>query len=87
MSRKEGKWPDLFAQFGDTKIVLHLGRVHVLGGVILRAPHVLSPELKTRTLSASETILDLNVGEHYENNQVFRLVLKASKGILPGNAV
>ena len=42
MSRKEARWLETLGNFGIFPITLKPGKIHVLGDVLSRAPHVLS---------------------------------------------
>ena len=88
MNRKEARWLDLLSQFGILRMNLKPGRVHVLGDVLSRAPHVmqeLGPSVSN--MQVSSLALDLQFEMEYETDQTFGPVVKGLRQELPSDSV
>lgn len=81
MNRKEARWLDLLSQFGIQKVTLKPGRVHVLGDVLSRAPHISRQEAVTvSNMQLSTLKLDLDFSGKYDRDQFFRPTMNALRG-------
>lgn len=67
MSRKEARWLDLLSQFGIKEVTLQPGRVHVLGDVLSRAPHVIDG-LEVANMQVSTVSFDLGFEAQYASD-------------------
>lgn len=87
LSRREARWLELFAQFGITRVNLKPGRVHVLGDVLSRAPHIMEDTTLVNTVSASGVQGALPFHPEYEDDQLFGPIVKGIQGELPQDKV
>ena len=88
MNRREARWLDLLPQFGILKMNLKPGRIHVLGDVLSRAPHVMQKDtLDVNNMNVSVVSLNLDCSKQYEEDQLFWPIVKALLGELPENDV
>lgn len=86
LNRKEARWLDLLAQFGIKKINLKPGRVHVLGDVLSRAPHVME-EMTLNNVTVSGLASPFDFSMDYESDQLFGPILRGLQGDLPDDKV
>ena len=79
LNRKDARWLELFSQFAIRKVNLHPGRVHVLGDLLSRVPHIMEQYLlaANSTCSASLAIV---LGDHYTGDQMFGPIVRAFSG-------
>lgn len=80
LSGKEARWLELFGQFGISKMSLRPGRVHVLGDVLSRAPHVMSGILQVGNMELSKAKIDLGFEKFYFEDQLWGPIFKALTG-------
>lgn len=80
LSRKEARWLEILGQFGISKISLKPGRVHVLGDVLSRRPHVMSAKLELGNAEVSMAIMDLAFGKNYLDDQMFGPIIRHIQG-------
>ena len=79
LNRKEARWLELLSQFGIRKVNLRPGRVHVLGDVLSRAPHIMEQDLLAAN-ATSAVSLDIEFGEQYAGDQMFGPIVRAFSG-------
>lgn len=86
LNRREARWLDLFAQFGITKVTLKPGRVHVLGDVLSRAPHVMEEiALLNHTSVSVPDAIPFHMD--YETDQLFGPIVKGLRGDFPEDKI
>lgn len=84
MNRKEARWLDLLSQFGIFKVNLKPGRIHVLGDVLSRAPHVMKEDnLAVNTIQVSSLAFDFDFKNNYGGDQFFSPIINGLRGTLP----
>ena len=68
----------LLSQFGILKMNLKPSRIHVLGDVLCRAPHVMPEDtLDVNNMNVAVVFLNLDFSRQYEKDQLFWPILKA----------
>lgn len=89
LSRREARWLDFLGQFGITQLTLVKGRVHVLGDVPSRAPHITSLTPTVNNLHTEIPHLELPPGfkDNYDEDLTFGNVIKSIRGEELDNAV
>lgn len=86
LNRREARWIDLCARFGINQIDLKPGRVHVLGGVLSRAPHVMEENvLHNVNLCGAEYPFDFEA--EYEHEQLCGQIVRELKEVFPEDMV
>ena len=71
-------------------MTLKAGRIHVLGDVLSRAPHVLespAPAISTNKVELNKVVWGLDFSRHYEDDQLFGPIVRALNGTFPDNKV
>ena len=85
MSRREARLLETLGNFGIFPITLKPGKIHVLGDVLSRAPHVLNGDLSNLNLNDVE-VLGVDFEDFipsYEEDQFFGPIVKAMNGDWP----
>lgn len=89
LSRREAGWLEFLGQFGINGITLVKGKVHVLGDVPSRAPHIIksdsSPELTN--IQTLEVELPHKMVKNYEKDQFLGPIYAAKTGNLPNEKI
>jgi len=79
----------LLSQFNISKVNLKPGRVHVLGDVLSRAPHVMNEtSLDINNAQASSApVVRMDFAEHYDGDQFFGPIWRSFQGTMPEDPV
>jgi len=88
LSRREARWLETLGNFGIFPVTLKPGRIHVLGDVLSRAPHVTEVNKKSlisfNALDIPKIEFEAILG-NYENDQFFGPIVKALEGAESSN--
>jgi hypothetical protein len=76
LSRREARWSEILGNFGVFPITLNPGKIHVIGELLSRAPHVIHSLDQTSAVLNSTEVPYFDGSEilkHYEDDQFFEL--------------
>lgn len=85
LSRREARWPYLFAEFNLDKINLIKGSIHVLGDASSRTIHDNGYEIRTTTLHRLAVTDEFK--SNYEGAQVYEPILRVMQNYFPSNPI
>lgn len=79
LTRREGRWLDLFAQFCIHNIALKPGRIYVSGDVLSRASHALEAQ-SLNNLNILSLMHTTSFKVEYDIDQIFGPIVRAFNG-------
>ena len=87
LSRKEARWLETLGNFGIFPITLKPGKIHVLGDVLSRAPHVITGRNASFSNIEVPEINFEDIVTRYDDDQFFGPVVRAMEGDFPEDEI